>query len=148
MAAIADVNGDGHLDIVLSHGHTNILSILLNDGHGKFTKKRGGAIDVGWPVWGLVAMDINGDGHIDLVATTVDPKAPFASKVVVLLGDGRGGFTPAPGSPFPVGPGAYCLAVGDVNVDGKPDIAASSFEGGDFVARAMMFIRSAFLKPL
>ncbi|HWX19164.1 MAG TPA: VCBS repeat-containing protein [Candidatus Binatia bacterium] len=129
-AAIVDVNGDGHPDIVLSHGHTNILSILLNDGHGKFTKRHGAPINVGWPAADLVAVDINRDGHIDLVATTVDPKAPFASKVVVLLGDGQGEFTPAAGSPFPVGAGAYRLTVGDVNEDGKLDIAASSFESG------------------
>ena len=77
-------------------------------------------------------MDINGDKNTDLVATTVDSKAPFASKVVVLLGDGRGEFTPASGSPFPVGAEAYRLTVGDVNEDGKLDIAASSF-GNDGV---------------
>ena len=133
VAAIVDVNGDGHLDIVLSHGHTNILSTLLNDGKGVFTDRPGPPIDVGWPAWELVAVDVNGDKSVDLVATTVDTKAPFASKVVVLLGDGRGEFTAAPGSPFPVGAGTYCLTVGDVNEDGKLDIAASSF-GNDGVA--------------
>jgi hypothetical protein len=50
--------------------------------------------------------------------------------VVVLLGDGHGGFASAAGSPFPAGAGAYNLAIGDVNEDGKPDIAASSFGTG------------------
>jgi hypothetical protein len=58
---------------------------------------------------------------MDLVAATVD-------SVTVLLGDGRG-YAPAPGSPFSAGPGAYNLGVGDVNHDGKLDVAASSFEG-------------------
>lgn len=132
LAAIVDVNGDGHPDIVLSHGHTNILSVLLNDGKGMFTPRRGPQIEVGWVAWELVAVDVNGDKNVDLVATTVDSKAPFASKVVVLLGDGRGEFSPAPGSPYPVGAAAYRLAVGDVNEDGKLDIAASSF-GSDGV---------------
>ncbi len=55
-------------------------------------------------------------------------KSPFASGVVVLLGGDRG-FTPATGSPFAAGPGAYRVTVGDVNEDGNLDIAASSFEG-------------------
>ena len=122
-----DVNGDGHPDIVLSHGNTHSLSILLNDGNGAFANQHGPPIDVGWPVSDLVAVDVNADKKVDLVTTTVDSKAPFASKVVVILGDGHGEFTPAPGSPFPVGAAAYRLAVGDVNEDGKLDIAASSF---------------------
>ncbi len=48
----------------------------------------------------------------------------------VVLGDLNGDrFVPAPGSPFRAGPGAYRLALGDVNKDGKLDVAASSFEG-------------------
>lgn len=127
VAAIVDVNGDGHSDIVLSHALTAILSILLNNGKGEFTLQQT-PIDVGWPAPEVIAVDVNRDRKIDLVATTVDSKAPFASKVVVLLGDGHGAFTQAPGSPLSVGPGAYRLAVGDVNQDGKVDIATSSFE--------------------
>ncbi|HEX4263081.1 MAG TPA: VCBS repeat-containing protein [Verrucomicrobiae bacterium] len=133
VAAIVDVDDDGHPDIAVSHGHTSMLSILLNDGHGKFKEQQGPPIDVGWPAAQLVAVDFNADKNVDLVATTVDLKAPFASKVVVLLGDGHGEFTPAPGSPFPVGAGTYRLTVADVNEDGKLDIATSSF-GTDGVA--------------
>ena len=65
--------------------------------------------------------DVDRDKRNDVVAATVD-------SVTVLLGGGNG-FIPAPGSPFRAGPGAYNLAIGDVNGDGKLDIVASSFEG-------------------
>jgi hypothetical protein len=45
-----------------------------------------------------------------------------------MLGDGRGSFETAPGSPFAVGKGAWRLAVDDFHKDGKPDVATSDFE--------------------
>jgi len=81
------------------------------------------------PVYAVRIADVNGDHLPDLIIATVSHSPPFRFKVVVLLGDGRGGFKSAPGSPFAVGPGAYELAVGDVNEDGTLDIVASSFEG-------------------
>jgi FG-GAP-like repeat len=42
--------------------------------------------------------------------------------VQVLLGDGRGGFKPAQGSPIPVDSSARKVAVGDANRDGHLDI--------------------------
>ena len=70
---------------------------------------------------GVVVADVNGDGRADLVAAA-------AEGVRVLLGDGRGGFSPAPGSPFAAGKGVWRLAVADLNGDGKPDVAAVGYE--------------------
>jgi FG-GAP-like repeat len=46
----------------------------------------------------------------------------------VLLGDGKGGFSPAPGSPFPAGHDPNDIAVGDFNRDGCLDLAFANHE--------------------
>src|SRR4029077_14705930 len=126
VGTLADMNGDRRPDIVLNHGAE--LSVLLNQGNGKFTPATGSPFPLGMRAYAVVVADINRDKNADLVAPTVDHVAPYRSRVALLLGDGHE-FTPAPGSPFPAGPGAYNVAVGDVNEDGKLDVAASSFEG-------------------
>jgi hypothetical protein len=126
IAAVADLNADARPDVVVSHVDTGWMSILLNDGRGSLTPAPQSPRDLGLQPFGVVVTDINHDRRADIVATTVNSQArPFESKVVVLLGDG---FT-ATGSPLPVGPGAYSLAVGDIDEDGKLDAVTSSFEG-------------------
>jgi len=120
LGTLADVNGDQHLDIVLSHS-SNHLSILLNDGKGKFAPAPPSPINIGAEAFAVVVADVSDDRRNDIVAATVH-------SVTVLLGDDRG-FVPAPGSPFSSGPGAYCVTLGDLNEDGKLDVVASSFEG-------------------
>ncbi len=60
--------------------------------------------------------DFNGDGKVDLAI----------GDGTVLLGNGMGGFTAAPGSPFPVG-GGNSIAVADFNGDRKPDLAIAKY---------------------
>lgn len=118
--ALADVNGDQRLDIVITHS-SNHLSVLLNSGNGMFSTGPASPYDLGTQAFVVVVADVTRDNRNDLLAATVN-------SVTVLLGDSHG-FVPAPGSPFRTGPGAYNLTVGDVNEDGKLDVVASSFEG-------------------
>ena len=62
--------------------------------------------------------DLNGDGNLDIAVANKD-----SEDVTVLLGDGRGQFHPAPGSPFAAGHCPNDIAVGDFNGDKKPDLA-------------------------
>jgi len=102
----------------------------LNEGHGVFKAAPGSPVDVGLEAYAVVVADVNRDRKADLLAATVNSRArPFESRIAVVLGDGGGGFLAAPASPFRAGAGAYNLTVGDVNEDGKVDVAASSFEG-------------------
>lgn len=45
-----------------------------------------------------------------------------------MLGDGKGGFRKASGSPFPAGDTPWMFAIGDVNGDGNPDVAVVPYE--------------------
>jgi hypothetical protein len=117
---LGDVNGDGRLDVVISH-FSEQLSVMLNNGQGKFTPAPASPYNLRERGYAVVAADVNRDKKSDLVVATAD-------NVIVLLSD-KAGFVPAPGSPFAAGPGAYHLTVGDINKDGKLDVAASSFEG-------------------
>jgi hypothetical protein len=47
-------------------------------------------------------------------------------KVALLLGDGRGRFRPAAGSPLAVDDSAPAIAAGDFNRDGRADLAVGS----------------------
>jgi FG-GAP-like repeat len=120
VGALADVDGDRDLDLVLSHTGRHI-SVLPNDGRGAFSTAVASHYALRERAFMVGVQDVNKDGRADLLAATVD-------SVTVLLGDGRR-FVPTPGSPFRAGPGAYTVAIGDLNRDGKLDIAASSFEG-------------------
>lgn len=59
---------------------------------------------------------------LDLVVVNLD-----AQIVSVFLGNGRGGFSPAPESPFATGGGdPFSVGAGDFNGDGKPDLAVAN----------------------
>jgi hypothetical protein len=126
VAAIVDLNGDGHADLVLTHARAKLVTILLNNGDGTFELRSEDSIKTDLPPYGIVAVDANGDKKIDLVVATVSSQSPFHSSLAVLLNDGQGKFSPA--AKLNAGPGAYRLATADIDEDGKPDIVSSSFE--------------------
>ncbi len=59
-----DLNGDGNLDLALTHTGTNTVTVVLNDGKGLFSEPIDYA--AGHEAKALVASDLNGDGRVDL----------------------------------------------------------------------------------
>jgi hypothetical protein len=121
--AVGDVNGDGQLDLVTANNGSNNATVLLGNGSGGFTQAAGSPFAVGSFPSSVAVGDMNGDGRLDLAVANTG-----SSNVTVLLGNGSGGFTPAPGSPVPMGAGTLprSVAVGYMNGDGHLDIAVAS----------------------
>jgi uncharacterized protein (TIGR03437 family) len=124
-----DFNGDGKMDIAVSHG-TASFTILLGNGDDTFTRKDIGQV-LGSAVGLRFVADFNSDGILDIMAVVDTGLTPPSSdlrayQVVVFLGNGDGSFR----SPIPVlDRGQAALGVGDFNGDGIPDLLVSH---GDF----------------
>ena len=122
--AVGDFNGDNHLDLVTdSWGHDEV-AVFFGDSSTLF-KKQGLFLKVGKrPYQRLRVADINGDGVDDIVTTNSE-----SNNATVLLANGKGGFNEAPGSPFACGDAPFGLAIGDINADGKLDLAIINSPG-------------------
>src|SRR5205085_7861549 len=94
---IADLNHDGNNDILIANNGSSNLSVYLNDGKGSFFAAKGSPFPAGPCPNDLAIDDFNRDGNPDVAIANHGAKL-----VTVLLGDGKGGFSFAPGSPFKV----------------------------------------------
>ena len=80
--ATADLNGDGHLDLLVTNYITDNVSVLLGDGNGRFTPTAA-PVPVGNGPREIEAGDLDGDGDIDFIATNYS-----GNSVSVLLNNG------------------------------------------------------------
>ncbi len=115
--AVADVNGDGIPDLVLSNPGSTFVSVLLGNGNGTFQAQQTFAAGGGQD--SLAVADVNGDGKADIIVTD----GIRSSTVSVLMGNGNGTFQAA--QTFASGYDPVQVVVGDVNGDGKPDIVVA-----------------------
>ena len=123
---LADINADGHLDIILvtvdssAVGH---LQIMLGDGHGGFAAPVTVPTGSASPNGNTVIADFNGDGFPD-IAFGIAAAPP---QVGIVLGDGHGNFSAphvipvANDTTFATG-----LLLLDANKDGKPDLVLNT----------------------
>jgi len=116
---VADLNGDGKLDLVAENSGSNTVSVLLGNGDGTFRSAVSYA--TGTNPWSLQVGDVNGDGKLDIVSCN-----EAASTISVLLGNGDGTFRAAVDYTTGAGTSPECMRLGDLSGDGKPDVITAN----------------------
>ncbi|GJM21363.1 MAG: hypothetical protein DHS20C15_12780 [Planctomycetota bacterium] len=128
---VGDLNGDGHLDVVLACGpccgdeprpEAGVVRVLLGDGRGGLRLVPEPA-RVGPSALRVALGDVDEDGHLDVAVIQHDDW-----NASVLLGDGAGGFQSEPRR-VPLHAGArahvHSVVLEDVNHDAHLDLLAT-----------------------
>jgi hypothetical protein len=127
-ASIGDLNGDGHLDIVLAKGRHWPLKDVVFFGDGKGHFKPGPPLpNAADRSYSAALADLDKDGDLDIVLSNDEPDPKL-----ILLNDGKGRFTIGGTFGDPKWP-TRNIAVADLNGDGYPDIAVANRPGPSYV---------------
>ena len=123
--AVADFNGDGHLDVAVTNkgfnnGPGNMMTFFGN-GHGKLKNRKTYKM-TGQP-YGIAAGDLNGDGHPDLAVAALQ-----GGTVAILMNDGAGKF----GKPvyYSVNGWPTEIRIADLRNNGDQDLVIADISSG------------------
>jgi type II secretory pathway component GspD/PulD (secretin) len=125
-----DFNNDGQRDLATANQGDSSITILLNQGNGNFTQATASPIALGTSEQGPAGIASAVFRKTDATHLTQPADLVIANSasntVSVLLGNGDGTFTEAPGSPFAVGAQPRAVVVADFNGDGNLDFAVAN----------------------
>lgn len=130
---MADLDGDGDIDIVSPSAGGPLVRILLNDGAGSFTA--GTSLSSAGSVnRGVASGDVDGDGDIDLYIGTDSSLV----QNTLWINNGAGGFTGTSiaGDSFKV----FGAVMGDVDGDGDLDLYAGTLASSGTVQQNKLWI--------
>lgn len=131
--AIADIDGDGMPDIIMSDWNTSLVSVFRNTG------TRGGPLSfspevpfaVGQNPMGVAVGDLDGDGLPEVITTNATDNTVSILHNTSTIGN----ISMVRGTDLPTGNWPTAVAVGDLDGDGHPDLAISNY--GDNTASVL-----------
>jgi len=121
-----DFDGDGSLEVATGSWSDPRVVVMGSDALGRLVPKA--TIDIGFEVYQIEAVDLDGDGRTDLVVGV-------SGGIKLLRNVSSGGviaFDLLPGSPVAIGTGdfPFGITVADFDRDGDFDIALCDYVGG------------------
>jgi len=128
---LVDMDNDGDVDLFVGNGTAQLNQVLLNNGSGVFdtrpqsdiTIDRGKSIGSAWA-------DVDSDGDLDVILANRSPA--FSSELYINTGNGefqRQRFGPLADNTIDT----YDIAIGDIDEDGRPDLALANLGAGNDV---------------
>jgi hypothetical protein len=124
--SVGDLNNDGKPDLVIANNQNDLISVLINTtapGAATPTFATNKAFEVDSVPSTVIIDDLNGDGKPDIATSNISSHNISVLMNMTMPGD----TTPAFAAKTDIETGSYpdCIASGDLNGDGKPDLATT-----------------------
>ena len=121
--AVADLNNDHSLDILVANYGTDNIGIFLGHPDGNFTAQTTYSTSSGSKPYSVAANDFNNDGHFDIVVVNSGK-----NNIGIFLGYGSGNFTSQTTYSIFPGTNPHSIIIGDFNQDYQLDVAVSNHD--------------------